>query len=82
MGAGVSSGLEPIFEKRSAIDLRRPTSCSISSATIVVLTPPERSRSVQPIRAEMGVPSWWAVSLARPIHTFSCSLRRARLNTT
>ena len=80
-----SLGVLPTFEKRSAIVLRRSTSLPISSTvwegTVI------RRISCQAARDEIGVPSWWAVSLERPTQTFSSSrffstpniqMRRAR----
>ena len=66
------SGIEPIFEKRSAIFDRRFTSLSMS-ATIFLSTPIDSSSCVHAISDEIGVPSWCAVSFDRPTHTLFCS---------
>ena len=56
MNASSISGFEPIFEKRSAITLRRCTSLSMS-LTMSASTPSEWSICVHAISDEMGVPS-------------------------
>ena len=71
---GLSSGSEPIFEKRSLMSCRRCTSLSnsgMSSSSGYC----SFSISTHAIRLLMGVPSWWAVSLDKPTHTLFCSAR-------
>ena len=72
MLAGVRGVSEPIFEKRSTIFIRWARSLPISS-TALWSTGCVRRYSSQPSSDEVGVPSWWAVSLARPIQTRFCS---------
>ena len=73
---GESIVSEPIFEKRSTIVVRCVKSFCISSITLAS-TSCERRYSTHPSSDDMGVPNWWAVSLARPIHTWFCSSRLA-----
>ena len=72
MLAGVSGVSDPIFEKRSTIFIRCVRSFCISS-TADWSTGCARRYSIHPSSDEVGVPSWWAVSLARPIQTRFCS---------
>ena len=70
-----SSGIEPIFEKRSVMIFRRSMSLFISAmmmsfSPILVL-----SISFQAMSDEIGVPSWWAVSFDKPAQSLSCAAR-------
>ncbi|MBA7630324.1 hypothetical protein ES703_37845 [subsurface metagenome] len=62
--------------KRSAICSRRRTSDSSSSRASVLSGALPRRMSIHPIREEIGVPSWWAVSRAMPTQIDRFSLLR------
>ena len=72
--SSLSSGVEPILEKRSAMSCSLLTSLSISgmSASSGYVS---RSISTHAISDDIGVPSWWAVSFDRPTQTLFCSAR-------
>lgn len=65
-------GVDPIFEKREAMVLKRFTSLFIS-ARVSRSTPISGNSSIHAINEEIGVPSWCAVSFDRPTHTLFCS---------
>ena len=74
MSVSIREGLEPIVENLSVIILSRLRSLSIS----LLINPLSTfffdfKYSFHPIKEERGVPSWCAVSFARPVHNLSLS---------
>ena len=70
----ISFGFEPIFENLSVIIFNLFKSLSISFDTIFLsILFLDLMYSFQPINEERGVPNWWAVSLAKPVHSLSFS---------